>query len=137
MKYPYLYCGNITTKCPEKMPDGRCKLTERLDECERCPDSVVVTSPDMGFLIKYMYHIHNNGARVIPATFRREQSYPDNLFCGQIDKQCPYQSPGGKCKAHEYMPERGDCPHEVYLSEEAELTARLLQFIHRDLDKQK
>ncbi len=137
MKYPYLYCGNIGTKCPEKMADGRCKLTERLDECERCPDSVVVENPDMGFLIKYLYHIRSGSPRVITTTAQPIKTYPDNLYCTQIDKHCPHQTPGGKCKLYENMPGDANCSNGIYLSPEMELVTRMLQFIHRDLDKQK
>ena len=137
MKFPYLYCGNITTKCPEKMADGRCKLTERLDEAGRCPDSVLVENPDMGFIIKYLYHIRSGAPRVISTTAKPMQIYPNNLYCTQIEKNCPHQTPGGKCKLHENMPEEGGCKHEIYLTEEMELATRLLQFIHRDKDKQK
>ena len=137
MKYPYLYCGNIGTKCPEKMSDGRCKLTERLDEVEQCPDSVVVENPDMGFLIKYLYYIRSGAPRVISTTAQPIKTYPDGLYCGQIDKHCPHQTPGGKCKLHENMPGEKDCGFGIYLSAEMELVTRLLQFVHRDKDKQK
>ena len=137
MKFPYLYCGNITTKCPEKMMDGRCKLTERLDEVGQCPDSVLVENPDMGFLIKYLYYIRSGAPRVISTTTQPMQTYPNNLYCAQIEKHCPHQTPGGKCKLHENMPGEGGCKHEIYLTEEMELAIRLLQFIHRDKDKQK
>lgn len=137
MKFPYLYCGNITTKCPEKMMDGRCKLTERLDEAGQCPDSVLVENPDMGFLIKYLYYIRSGAPRIISTTTQPMQTYPNNLYCAQIEKHCPHQTPGGKCKLHENMPGEGGCKHEIYLTEEMELAIRLLQFIHRDKDKQK
>ena len=137
LKYPYLYCGNIGTKCPEKLPDGRCKLTERLDKQERCPDSVVVENPESGFLIKYLYHIYNAGPRIISTTLKPMQTYPNNLYCGQIDKHCPHQTPGGKCKKHENMPGEADCPHQIYLTEDLELITRLLQFVHRDKENQK
>ena len=137
MKFPYLYCGNITTKCPEKMVDGRCKLTERLDEAGQCPDSVLVENPDMGFLIKYLYYIRSGAPRIISTTTQPMQTYPNNLYCAQIEKHCPHQTPGGKCKLHENMPGEGGCKHEIYLTEEMELAIRLLQFIHRDKDKQK
>ena len=65
------------------------------------------------------------------------QTYPNNLYCAQIEKHCPHQTPGGKCKLHENMPGEGGCKHEIYLTEEMELATRLLQFIHRDKDKQK
>ena len=137
MKYPYLYCGNIGTKCPEKLPDGRCKLTERIPDVERCPDSVIVESPDMGFLIKYLYYIRSNAPRVISTTHKPMDVFPDRLYCSQIEKHCPHQTPGGKCKLHENMPGEKDCEHGVYLTEEMELITRLLQFIHRDKEKQK
>ena len=137
MKFPYLYCGNIGTNCPDKMPDGRCKRTEKLDTVERCPDSVVVTSPESGFLIKYLYHIRSNGERIITTTAQPMQTYPNNLYCGQIEKHCPHQTPGGKCKLHENMPGEADCPHQIYLTEDLELITRLLQFVHRDKENQK
>lgn len=137
MKYPYLYCGNIGTKCPEKMADGRCKLTERIPDVERCPDSVVVESPESGFLIKCLYHIRSNKPRVITTTAAPMQTHPNNLYCSQIDRHCAHQTPGGKCKLHENMPGEMDCPHGIYLNEEMELITRLLQFVHRDKEKQK
>lgn len=137
LKYPYLYCGNIGTKCPEKLPDGRCKLTEQFPDVERCPDSVIVESPDMGFLIKYLYLIRSNEPRVITTTVAPMQTFPNNLYCAQVEKHCPHQTPGGKCKLHENMPGSGDCPHEIYLTEEMELITRLLQFVHRDKEKHK
>lgn len=137
MKFPYLYCGNIGTKCPDKMPDGRCKRTEKLDTVEPCPDSVVVTSPESGFLIKYLYFIHSDAPRVITTTAQPMQTYPNNLYCGRIDKQCPHQTPGGKCKLHENIPCAADCPNEMHLTEEMELITRLMQFVHRDKEKQK
>lgn len=137
MKYPYLFCSNIGAKCPDKLPDGRCQRTEKLDTVERCPDSVVVTSPESGFLIKYLYYIRSNAPRVISTTAQPMETYPNDLYCTQIEKHCPHQTPGGKCKLHENMPGEGDCPHQIYLTEDFELITRLLQFVHRDKDKHK
>ena len=137
MKFPYLYCGNIGTKCPEKLPDGRCKLTERIPDVERCPDSVVVENPESGFLIKYLYNIRSGTPHIITTTTQPMQTYPNNLYCTQIDRACPHQTPGGKCKLHENIPCAADCPNEIYLTEEMELITRLMQFVHRDKDKQK
>ncbi len=136
-KYPYLFCGNIGTRCPEKLPDGRCKLTERLDEVDRCPDSVMVENPDCGLVIRYLYSIRNNVPRVIVNTSMPLRNHPDTLYCGQIDKTCPHQTPGGKCKRYENIPDYGPCEHQVYLTPEMELAVRLLQFAHRDSQKQK
>ena len=137
MKFPYLYCGNITTKCPEKMADGRCKLTERLDEAGRCPDSVLVENPDMGFIIKYLYHIRSDAPRVISTTAQPMETYPNDLYCTQIEQHCPHQTPGGKCKLHENIRCAAKCPNELPLTSDMELIVRLLQFVHRDKDKQK
>lgn len=137
MKLPYLYCGNINTKCPEKMPDGRCKLTERLDECERCPDSVVVETPEHDFVIRYLYSIRNNVPRLVTINSQPMRTYPDNLYCGKLDDHCPHQTPDGKCKRLENIPDYGPCKDELYLSSEMELITRLLQCAHRDKQKQK
>ena len=137
MKYPYLYCGNIGTFCPEKLPDGRCKLTERIPDTEPCPDSVVVENPEIGFFIKQLYYIRSSAPRIITTTTKPMETYPNNLYCTQIDRFCPHQTPGGKCKLHENMPGQGDCPHGIYLAPEMELLTRLIQFVHFDKEKQK
>ena len=101
MKYPYLFCSNIGVNCPDKLPDGRCKRTRKLDSVERCDDSIVVEDKNMGFLIKYLYHIRSDAPRVISTTAQPMETYPNDLYCTQIEQHCPHQTPGGKCKLHE------------------------------------
>lgn len=137
MKYPYLFCSNIGVKCPDKLPDGRCKRTRKLDTVERCDDSIVVADKNMGFLIKYLYHIRSDAPRVISTTAQPMETYPNDLYCTQIEQHCPHQTPGGKCKLHENIRCAAKCPNELPLTPDMELIVRLLQFVHRDKNKQK
>lgn len=137
MKYPYLFCSNIGVNCPDKLPDGRCKRTRKLDTVERCDDSIVVEDKNMGFLIKYLYHIRSDAPRVISTTAQPMETYPNDLYCTQIEQHCPHQTPGGKCKLHENIRCASKCPNELPLTPDMELIVRLLQFVHRDKDKQK
>ena len=139
MKYPWLYCGNITGKCEHKQKDGRCAQSEQLMNGvgEMCNDAVVVTNADMGFLIKYLYCVRNRTPRVITTTARPINNYPNQLYCTKIDEMCPHQTPGGKCKLIENLPCERDCEHAMLINEEVELATRLIQFLHRDLEKQK
>lgn len=131
MKFPYLYCGKICGECTDKMADGRCARTERLDTEERCPDSVLVQTPKVGFVIKYLYRIVNDAPRIISTTAKPMQTYPERLYCAKIEDHCPHQTPGGKCKLYENMPDAAPCKHEMFLDQEQELVVRYLQQLHK------
>ena len=131
-----VYCGNISTTCLNKLPNGQCK-TDGLNEGSECKFAAELIYPEMGFLIEYLYNIHNGTPRVIDvATGIHKSPWMYDFYCTQIDKQCAYQTRGGKCNRAECLVDDKYCTKQASFTKDIELATRLLQRIHYRLEKQ-
>ncbi len=131
------YCGNISIKCPHKTTDGVCKTDGYSEEQHaKCDFAVEPTSVETGFIIKHLYNIYNGTPSVIDTASGIHRTWPFNLYCSQIEKMCPYQTLGGKCNRPECLVYDQNCEHQIDLCKDTELMTRLLQRIHKRLEKQ-
>jgi hypothetical protein len=131
------YCGNIQKNCPNKTQDGVCKVDGYLPEtCTTCKFLVETDFPEIDFLIKYAYNIYNGTKSVINISNGIYGTWPENLYCEQIEKFCPHQTLGGKCNRRECLIYDQNCPSQIDFGKDIELITRLLQRIHIKIENQ-